>query len=116
MPREMQEAVYDNAMEFVEESGSYLLGIALYCVKRDVDISIYACACSIIKGNDVGIVVVLEELAVNGKNLFVVAENIVEFANRKVVLGSYGTNPTLNLRIVESREVDIFRRKMNHVI
>ena len=78
---EMQKSVDNNAMELVEKSGSHLFGIAFYSVERDEDVSIYARARGVIKGDDVGIVVVLEELAVDGKNLFIVAEDIVKFAH-----------------------------------
>ena len=54
----------DDTVQFVEEGGSYLLGIGFYCVKRNINVAIHARARSIIKGDDVGIIVVLQELAV----------------------------------------------------
>ena len=64
-------------MQFVDERYAYLFGIGGNRVERYVNISIHACARGIIKGDDVGIVVVLEKLLIDSENLLVVAEDII---------------------------------------
>ena len=86
----------DNAMEFMEEGCAYLLGIASNSVQRYINIAIDACTRGIIKSNNVGIVVVLEELTIDCEDFLVVAEDIVEFAYRETVLSSYGFDPLLD--------------------
>ena len=108
MSGEMQQSVDDDAMQFVGEGSVHLLGIAGYGIEGDIDVAVHTRTRGIIKSNDVGVVVVLEELAIDRKDLLVVAEDIMEFAHGKTILRSHGTNPTLDLRNVERREFYIF--------
>ena len=89
-------------MQFVDERCAYLFGIGGNRVERYINITIHACARGIIKGDDVGIVVVLEKLLIDGENLLVVAEDIVEVAHRVAILRSSALDPLLDFAEVNS--------------
>ena len=111
---EMQQAVDDDAVQFVQECGTCLLGIGSHRIKGNINIAIYARARGIIKGNDNGIVVVLEKLAIDGQNLLVVAEDVVEFAYRVSVLSGYGFDPLFDFTEVDLWHVNIVVGEVNH--
>ena len=92
----------DDTVQLVEERCAYLLGVGSNRVERYIDVAIHACARGIIKGDDVGIVVVLKELAIDSKDLLVVAEDIVEVAYRVAVLSCGALDPLLDFAEVDS--------------
>ena len=92
----------DDTVQLVDERCAYLFGIGGNRVKRYVNISVHACARGIIKGDDVGIVVVLEKLLIDSKDLLVVAEDIVEVAYRVAVLRSSALDPLFDFAEVDS--------------
>ena len=92
----------DDTVQLVDERCAYLFGIGGNRVKRYVNIAIHACARGIIKGDDVGIVVVLEKLLIDGENLLVVAEDIVEVAYGIAILRSSALDPLFDLTKVDS--------------
>ena len=92
----------DDTVQLVKERCAYLFGIGGNRVKRYVNIAIHACARGIIKGDDVGIVVVLEKLLIDSKDLLVVAEDIVEVAHRVAVLSCGALDPLLDFVEVDS--------------
>ena len=102
-------------MQFVEEWCAYLFGISSNRVERYINIAIHACARGIIKGDDVGIVVVLKELAIDSEDLLVVAENIIEVAYRVAVLGCGALDPLLDFAEVNGRHGGVVRSEGDHV-
>ena len=92
----------DDTVQLVDERCAYLFGIGGNRVERYVNIAIHACARGIIKGDDVGIVVVLEKLLIDGKDLLVVAEDIVEVAYGIAVLSCGALDPLLDFAEVDS--------------
>ena len=92
----------DDTVQFVKERCAYLLGVGGNRVERYVNIAIHACARGIIKGDDVGIVVVLKELAIDSKDLLVVAEDIVEVAYGVAVLSCGALDPLFDFAEVDS--------------
>ena len=92
----------DDTVQFVDERCAYLLGVGGNRVERYIDVAIHACARGIIKGDDVGIVVVLEKLLIDSKDLLVVAEDIVEVAHRIAILRSSALDPLFDFAEVDS--------------
>ena len=92
----------DDTVQLVKERCAYLFGIGGNRVKRYVNIAIHACARGIIKGDDVGIVVVLEKLLIDSEDLLVVAEDIVEVAYGVAILRSGALDPLLDFAEVDS--------------
>ena len=101
-------------MQFVEERCAYLFCVGGNRVERYIDIAIHACARGIIKGDDVGIVVVLKELAIDSENLLVIAEDIGEVAYRVAVLGCSALNPLLDFAEVNGRHGGVVRSEGDH--
>ena len=92
----------DDTVQFVEEWCAYLFGVGGNRVERYVNVAIHACARGIIKGDDVGIVVVLEKLLIDGENLLIIAEDIVEVAYGIAVLSCGALDPLLDFAEVDS--------------
>ena len=104
----------DDTVQFVKERCAYLLGVGGNGVERYVNIAIHACARGIIKGDDVGIVVVLKELAIDSKDLLVVAEDIVEVAYRVAILGCGALDPLLDFADVNGRHGGVVGSEGDH--
>ena len=104
----------DDTVQFVEEWCAYLFGVGGNSIERDIDVAIHACARGIIKGDDVGIVVVLEKLLIDSKDLLVVAEDIVEVAYRVAVLGCGALNPLLDFADVNGRHGGVVGSEGDH--
>lgn len=102
LTREMQQAVDNNTMQLVKKWHTHLLGIGGYRVQRNINIAIHARVRGIIKGDDIGIVVVLEELTINRQNLLIIAEDIVEVAYRVAILRCGALDPLLDFAEVDS--------------
>ena len=92
----------DDTVQLVDERCAYLFGIGGNRVERYIDVAIHACARGIIKGDDVGIVVVLEKLLIDSKDFLVVAEDIVEVAYGVAVLSCGALDPLFDLTKVDS--------------
>ena len=115
LTREMQQAVDNNTMQLVEKWHTLLLGIGGNRVQRNINIAIHARVRGIIKGDDIGIVVVLKELTIDRQNLLVVAEDIVELAYRIAILRCSTLDPLLDFRKVNGRHGDVVRSEGNHI-
>ena len=105
----------DDTVQFVDERCAYLFGICSNRVERYIDIAIHACARGIIKGDDVGIVIVLKELAIDSKDFLIVAENIVKFPYRVAILGCDTLDPLLDFAEVNGRHGDVVSVEGDHV-
>ena len=92
----------DDTVQLVDERCAYLFGIGGNRVERYINITIHACARGIIKGDNVGIVVVLEKLLIDGKDLLVIAEDIVEIAYGIAILRSSALDPLFDFAEVDS--------------
>ena len=86
----------------MEKWHTHLFGIGGNRVQRNINITIHARARGIIKGDDIGIVVVLKELTIDGEDLLVVAEDIVEFAYGVAILRCGALDPLLDFAEVDS--------------
>ena len=92
----------DDTVQLVKERCANLFGVGGNRVERYIDVAIHACARGIIKGDDVGIVVVLEKLLIDGENLLIIAEDIVEVAYGIAVLSCGALDPLLDFAEVDS--------------
>ena len=77
---EVQNAVDDDAVQFVGKRFAELLCIGADCVKADDDVSVEQRQCAAVKSDDVGVVVVPEKLPVNGEDVLIVAKQVVDIA------------------------------------
>ena len=114
LAREVKKTVDDDTVQFVEERCTYLFGVGGNRVERYIDIAIHACARGIIKGDDVGIVVVLKELAIDSKDLLIVAEDIIEVAYGITILCCGTLDPLLDFADVNGRHGGVVGSEGNH--
>ena len=105
----------DDTVQFVDERCANLFGIGCNGVERYVNIAIHACARGIIKGDDVGIVVVLEKLLIDGENLLIIAEDIVEVAYGIAILRSSALDPLFDFAEVNGRHGDVVSLEGDHI-
>jgi len=101
---QVEYAVYDDAVQFVLVVLPELLGIGLDGVKADEEVSADAVALGVVEGDDVGVVVVLQVLAVHLQYALVVAEDVGHFAYALSVLGRYGLDPCVVLAFLDGGE------------
>lgn len=90
---EVEHAMNEHTVEFVVIVFTQHLGIGAHGIEGDVEVACQHCSCTIIKGDDVGVVVVLEILPISGEYLFVIAEDIVDFSQSAIVLRSDTAQP-----------------------
>ena len=102
-------------MQLMEERCTYLFGVSSHSIQRYIDIPIHARARGIIKGDDVGIVVMLKELLIDSKDLLVVAEDIVKFPHRVTILGCGALDPLLDFAEVNGRHGDVVSVEGDHL-
>ena len=89
----VQNAVYDDAVQLVVVSLAKLLGIGAHRVEADKQVAAQHIALAVVEGDDVGVIVVLEVLAVHLEYLFVVAEHVGHLAHALVVRCCHGAHP-----------------------
>ena len=87
----------EDAQQFMVKRGGNHLRVAPHGVKRDEDVAIETLGGGVVEGDDIGVVVVLQELAVDRKNLLVVSEQVVDITHTIAVLCRYSTNPTRHM-------------------
>ena len=105
----------DDTVQLVEEWCAYLFGVGGNSVQGNINITIHARTRGIIKGDNIGVIIVLKELAINSENLLVVAENIVEFAYGLAVLSCGALDPLLHLAGVDGRHGDVVSVEGDHI-
>ena len=115
LPCQMEQTMNNNTMQFLNERNALLISIGLHRIQRDEDIAIDTRTRCIVKSDDIGKVVVLKKLLIDGKNLIVVAKDIVQFAYRKTMIRRYRANPALHLREVDGWHWDIIWSKRDHI-
>ena len=113
---QVDEAVDDDAMEFLFVGGTNHLGIAANGVERDENISVDRRFGGVVEGDGVGVVVVLEELPIDFELAFIRAKNVVNFAHLVAVVGRHDANPAADEPRVEHRHFYILRRVMYHAV
>lgn len=68
----------DHAVEFGFEGSAKCLGVVPYTINADIDLSQGGRAGRQVEGDDIGVIVVLQVLAVDVEESLVAAENIIE--------------------------------------
>ena len=90
-----------------------LLGVALDGVERDHHVAADAVAVAVVKGDYVGIVVVLEKLPVGSKDVLVVTEYLGQGTHVLVVIAGNSLYPFLHLIDVDGRHLNILGHAVN---
>ena len=111
----MQDAVDKNTVEFGVEIDAELFGIGTDRIQRNENIAVERGGCGIIESDDIGIVVVPEELAVDFEFAFIGTEDIIDVAYSKAIAGGHGFNPTDDSALVERWKISILSVKGYHI-
>ena len=80
---EVQHAVDENASEFVVKTCAYHLCVRPHGIQRDKDVAVEGVGGGVVEGDDVGVVVVAQELPVYFQLALVGAEDIVDVPTPK---------------------------------
>jgi len=83
---------------------SELLGISAHGVETDEEVATDDFAFGVVEGNDVGVVIVLQILAVHFQNPFVVAEDVGYVAHTLPVLSRNGLDPCIVFAFLDGGE------------
>ena len=73
----MQDAVDDDAEQLLIVGHPQPLGIRAHGVEADEQVATDACGGAVVEGDDIGVVVVLQELTVDAQDLLVIDEDVV---------------------------------------
>ena len=79
-----------------------------YGIQRDDKVAIEHVAFTIVEGDDVGIVIVLQVFAIDGQDMLVIAEQVAHLTDLLAVGGSYTANPCSGFATFDVREFDVF--------
>ena len=80
------------------------LGIGPYGIERYVQVATQEAARTIVEGNYVGIVIVIEKTAVDFEYFLIVTKNIIDRSYNSVVGIRNPNNPLFKLPVIEARE------------
>lgn len=112
---EVEYTVYDDAVQLLIIFGGKLLAVALHRVETDEEVATDDIALGIVEGDDVGVVVVLQELAVDLEDALVVAEDVAHVAHLLAIGGGYGAYPCSGLALLDGWHHGAFGVIGNHV-
>ena len=112
---EMEHAMNEDAEQLPVKSGADHLGIRTDGIQRDEDIAVEGGGSGVIKSDDIRVIIMAEELTVHRQFTFVRAEDIIDIADRKTIVGRYGTYPSCYLALIQRRHVNILADILNHV-
>ena len=111
---EVQNAVDDDAVQFFVIGFAEGFGVGAHGVEADKEVAAHDVVCAIVKRDDVGVVVVVEILAVHFQYLFVIAKDIGHFAHFFAITCSYGFNPGRVGAAFDSRHFHVDGLIRNH--
>ena len=90
---QVQYTMYDGAVKFLIVSCGKLLTIGTYRIEADEEIATDGIVLRVVEGNDIGIVVVLQVLAVHLEYALIIAKYVVHIAHVLAIGGSHSTDP-----------------------
>jgi hypothetical protein len=104
-------AVYYHAVQFRPIVASQPFGIASYSIQRNEHIAGNSVQPAVVEGYDVGEIIVLEILAVDFNNFFIVAKDIRYIAHRFSEIPGNRVNPAAYQTFVDGRHRHPIRNK-----
>lgn len=113
---EVQQTVYHHTAQLLVEVDAELPGIVSDALRADVHLARDAAASStVVKSDDVRVVVVVEELDVDAAQVFVRTKDIVDLGDTALLLVGDGNEPSLPLRRWGEVELRVLVEKGNGV-
>ena len=90
----VEDAVNNNAMEFFFIGSTDILSVRAYGVERNKQVATDFVALGVVEGDDVRVVIMLKELAVDLQNFFIVNKDIRNGATSLAMCLGYGIHPS----------------------
>ena len=112
---EVQNAVDDDTVQLLLVGLVEPLGIEAHGVEADEEVARDDSGCTVIKGDDVCVVVVLQKLAVDAQDFLIIHKDVGDVAHLATVGGSHSLNPSHDGSLVDGRERDIDGLEGNQV-
>ena len=97
----MKDAVDDDPKEFVVKGGLHHLRIRTYRVKGNEDVSVQSGRSGVVERDDIRVIVMPEELAVDLQFALVGAEDIVDIPHSEAIVGGYRLDPPTDLALIQ---------------
>jgi hypothetical protein len=107
----VEDAMDDDTVQFFGEVGVQQFGVCLDCIKADEEVAGDSVPLSIVEGDDIGVVIVLQVLPVYFQNLFVRTEYATDSSRLFTVPRHYRPYPTGDIPTPEGRKGNIFSMK-----
>lgn len=101
---QVQDAMNDDAVKLALILLAELFGIGTHGIEADKEVTTDDIALGIVKGDDVGVIVVLQVLAVHFQYPLVITEDVGHLAHPFAILGRYGLDPRIVLAFFDCRE------------
>ena len=111
-----QDAMNDGAMQFLVVSGMKRFRIGAHRVQTDEEIASDLLAAGIVERNDVGIVIMLEELSVHRQDLLIRTKDIADVAHLLAVTTRHFSHPLTDGLLPNGRELRLFRIECYHIL
>ena len=105
----MQNAMDDDAVQLLFKGKTKTFGICANGVEADEEVAAdeFGTA-AVVEGDDVCVVVVLQELTVHAQDFLVVDEDVVDVASATTIGGSNSTDPGCDDSLVDGRHLDVY--------
>ncbi len=111
----VENAVDDDTIQLFVIRHALLFGIGAHGIERDEEVAREAVALTIVESDDVGVVVVLEILAIDFQNFLIVAEYIGNIAHTFSVRFCHPTHPSTCLSPRDARHLYIYSIVCDHL-
>ena len=106
---EMQNAMNDDAVQLLFIGKTQSFGVCANRVEADEEVAADEFrTAAVVEGDDVGVVVVLQELTIDAEYFFVIDEYVVDVASATAIGSRYGTDPRCDDSLVDGRHLDVY--------
>ena len=112
---EVENAVDDDAVEFLFVGGTYVFGIRAHGVEGDEEVAADFISLRVVEGYDVGVIIVLEELTVDLQDFLIVHKDVSDGATTLAVCLCHGAYPSSGGRLVDIGEGEVDAVVGNHL-
>ena len=112
---EMQNAMNDDAVQFLIVREVKVLGIGTDGIQADEEVATDDCTFCVVKGDDICVIIVLQELTVDAQDFLVIHKDVCNFSHPASIRDSNSSDPSSDGGLVNSGQGDVDGLKGNHV-
>lgn len=111
---EVENAVDDDAVELLFVGSAYVLGVRTYRVEGDEEVATDFISLRVVKGYDVGVIIVLKELTIDLQDFFIIDKDVSNGATTLAMRLCHGFYPSSGCRLVDIGEGKVDAVVGNH--